>query len=62
MAKSTLRKPQKSHPKPDLKEIKADRKILIGEKGEGGRISSPWAFLCVCVWLKLCSGDAQGQI
>lgn len=49
MAKNLLRKPQKSHPKPDLKELKADRKILVGEKGQGGRISSPWTF-CVCVF------------
>lgn len=47
MAKKMLTKSQKLHPKPDLKEIKADRKILIGEKGEEGRISSPWAFLYV---------------
>lgn len=47
MAKKNTHKIPKIAPKPDLKEIKADRKILIGEKGEEGRISSPWAFLYV---------------
>ena len=33
MAKKTHRKPQRLHPKPDPKEVKAGRRIPVGGKG-----------------------------